>query len=160
MCGLAGLAVVLYLALLVLLSLPIVQRMMAQRVASALADKFGCRVEVGSVRVDMPGMVTADSLLVCDKEGREMLRVGCRVGCREATCLCSAVSSVLYSYHFLLWPGILFTDKKQADYQQKREDGSRQKSGLDVVISVFREQSHHGWSQCSTHVSRQGKQCE
>ena len=53
---------------------------MSEKVSSALSDKFGCRVEVGSVKVDFPGMVTADSLLVCDKEGREMLRVSCAVG--------------------------------------------------------------------------------
>lgn len=73
----------LYLALILLTHLPSVKERLAREVATALSDKLGTRVEVGSVSVDLFNTATIDTLLIYDQQGRELLRVDRAIGTVE-----------------------------------------------------------------------------
>ena len=71
---LVGLVATTYLALLVLTSLPAFQRWGAAAAAQYLAEKAGCRVNIGGLRVSMLGRVVLDSVMLYDQRDTLMLR--------------------------------------------------------------------------------------
>ena len=73
----------LYTGLILLTHLPSVKERLAREVATALSDKLGTRVEVGSVSVDLFNTATIDTLLIYDQQGRELLRVDRAIGTVE-----------------------------------------------------------------------------
>ena len=73
----------LYLALILLTHLPSVKERLAREVATALSDKLGTRVEVGSVSVDLFNTATIDTLLIYDQQGKELLLVDRAIGTVE-----------------------------------------------------------------------------
>lgn len=77
----AGIGVGLYLALVLLLSMPAIQRWAASGVARLLGKTLETRVEVGRVSVGWNGRILVDDLVVWDRQQAEMLRVA-RVGAR------------------------------------------------------------------------------
>ncbi len=75
-----------YLALLLAVSVPSVQRYIAKSIASSLSAALGTRVDVGNVRVDFFSSVRADSITIFDHHNRRMLavnRLDCSVGVLE-----------------------------------------------------------------------------
>ena len=84
---LVGIAVGLYLAVLLLMNLPVVQRWMGSAAASILEDQLDTRVEVDRIVLGWNGRVTVDGLRLWDRQQEEMLnvaRVGARISLREA----------------------------------------------------------------------------
>ena len=78
---LVGLIVGAYLAVMLLFSVPAVQRWMARGVGALLEDVTGTEVTLGRLQVDWNGRVIVDGLSVMDLEGEELLRVA-RVAAR------------------------------------------------------------------------------
>jgi len=78
---LVGTVVGIYLAGLLLFSVPTVQRWLGQGVEALLEDLTGTEVEVGRLQVSWNGRLIVDDLKVWDLEGEEMLRVA-RVAAR------------------------------------------------------------------------------
>ena len=81
-----GIVVGVYLAALVLMNLPVVQRWLGRGVAMLLEEQLDTRVEVGRVEIGWNGRILVDDLAVWDHQGEEMLRVarlGARVGIRD-----------------------------------------------------------------------------
>ncbi len=84
---LVGIVVGLYLAGLLLLNLPVVQRWMASGVASLLEETLGTKVEIGRVQMGWNGRVVVNDLCVWDYQQEEMInvaRVGARISVRDA----------------------------------------------------------------------------
>ena len=65
----------LYLSIILLGSIPAVQRYMGNTAASLISDKLGTRVEVGSVSYGLLNRFVVDDLSIYDKSGLEMLKV-------------------------------------------------------------------------------------
>ena len=71
------------MALILLTHLPSVKERLAREVASAISDKLGSRVEVGSVSIDLFNTATIDTLVIFDRQGRELLHVDHAIGTVE-----------------------------------------------------------------------------
>ena len=65
----------LYLSIILLGSIPAVQRYMGNTAAALISDKLGTRVEVGSVSYGLLNRFVVDDLSIYDKSGLEMLKV-------------------------------------------------------------------------------------
>ncbi len=83
---LVGIVVGLYLATLLLVNIPFVQRWLANGVEGILEDVLDTRVEIGKVSLGLSGTVIVDDLDVWDLQDEKMLhvaRLGARVNVRD-----------------------------------------------------------------------------
>ena len=76
-----GIVVGVYLATLLLINIPFVQRWIAKGVDNILEEVLGTQVELGKVSLDLTGRIIVDDLDVWDKQNEKMLHVA-RLGAR------------------------------------------------------------------------------
>ena len=77
---LVGIIVGLYLAMMLVISLPGIRARIAEEVADALSRTIGSRVEIRNIKIGLFNTVTIDSLTIYDQQDKEMLRVGQLIG--------------------------------------------------------------------------------
>lgn len=66
----------LYLAVIILVNIPVAQSYIGSRVAEALSQKLATRVEVGRVNLGFFNRIIVDDILMLDQANRQMLRAG------------------------------------------------------------------------------------
>lgn len=71
--GIVWTLIVLYLLLIVLLHVPSVQAFLGKEVSGALSDKFGTRVEVGSVNLGFLNRIIVDDVMMYDQRGDSLV---------------------------------------------------------------------------------------
>ena len=136
----------LYLALLLIASLPSVRAKMAERLSEAISTKIGSRAEIGNVKVDLFNTLTIDSLTIWDQRGGKMMTVGQAVGSVELMPLISSGKIKIANLKIFRGQLNLYRDTPhaQANYQfaidsLMAKDGKDKGMEVDLRSVVLRD---------------------